>query len=204
MGEALRDVDDDMHDKHLLDTGLTCAWDGDVIEYTDLVIIVLMITPGLVSGPDGTPQLMFYDIMTGDQDDYLYEPNIFHGKNWDEIEEQFRTYVKDHYPIEVPGSILNCAFCKSGILPGETTGVALVGEVHRSQRNPDLQVHGNHFEPLNKAPDIICVSCMMEINNDIHELWPDGVCHDEECPEGTFARCWRDGCPGNCQNNNPE
>lgn len=183
----------------MLDSGIACSYDGDVIEYTDGVIVMLVIKPRVVDG-----QLRFFDLMTEDEDDYLYEPSFFHAKNWEEIDEQFRVYVGDRPELHVQGEVLNCTYCKSGILQGETTGVATFGEIHRSQHNPDLKTYGNHFENLDRNPTIICVACLMDLNNDVQEIWPDGVCHDEECPEGTYARCWRDGCPGNCQNKIPE
>lgn len=188
-----------MPDKHLLDTGITCMYDGDAIEYMDLVIVVTMVKPYIQNGT-----LMFYDMMTEDKDDYLYEPVFFHGKNWDEVEEQLEEHLMEVVPVEVSGAILNCTFCKSGILPGETTGVGLAGEVHRSQRNPDLKAYGNHFERLDVLPTVLCVACMASLNDEIQELWPDGVCHDDECPKGTAIRCWRQGCASNCPDKNEQ
>ena len=181
-------------DNWMLDSGIACAYDGDVIEYTDGVIVMLVIKPYIVEG-----QLLFFDVKTEDEDDYLYEPSFFHAKNWEEIDEQLRTYIGDRPALLHDNAILNCTYCKSGILQGETTGVATFGEIQRSQRNPDLKTYGNHFENLDRNPAILCVSCLMELNDEVQEIWPDGVCHDEECPEGTYVRCWRDGCEGNCE-----
>lgn len=185
--------DTESADKHLLETGLTCFYDDEPIEYMDLVILIQMIKPFDVNG-----QVLFYDITTEDGDDYLYEPVLFHGKNWDELEEELERFVRDHPAIEQVGSVATCRFCKSGILPGETTGVALIGEIHRSHRNPDLRSYGNQFEPLNTAPIVICISCMQCFNSEVQTLWEEGVCHDNECSRGTYARCWRSGCPGGC------
>lgn len=190
----LTNIDDEMHDKHLLETGVECAYDGEPIEYTDLVVVLLMVKPFIVEG-----QLRFYDVCTTDNKDYLYEPSIFHGKNWDTIEEELETQVRDHKPLEVEGAIVYCKYCKSGILPGETTGVGLLGEIHRSERNPDLGAFCNQLEKLDVAPIVICISCMLLLNTDVQEIWSDGVCHDNECRQGTEVRCWRSGCPGNCQ-----
>lgn len=185
--------EDKDEDRILLDTGIACVYDGEPIEYMDLVVVLLMIKPGVENG-----RLLFYDIYTEDQDDYYYEPGFFHGKNWDEIEETLERYVKERKPVDVPGAVLHCKYCKSGILPGETTGVGLIGEVHRSQRDPDLHAFGNHFEPLNQPPIVLCISCMLLLNTEVQEVWGDGVCHDNECKQGTEVRCWRSGCPGNC------
>lgn len=192
-------ADEDMDDKHLLDSGLTCSYDGEAIEYTDLVMVVMMIKPHVVNN-----QIVYYDLRMEEDGDYLYEPVFFHGKNWDEIEEGLRNYLHGRLTLAVPNAILNCTYCGSGVLEGETTGVVLTGEIHRSQRNPDLEAYSNHFEPLNVAPVVICISCMRDLNTDVQELWEDGVCHDEECKEGTIARCWRSGCPGNCPNKTNE
>lgn len=183
----------DADDAALRDSGITCCYDGEVIEYLDGVIVVFVIKPYLHQG-----HLVFHDLMTDDQDDYLYEPVFFHSKNWDEIEEQFEEYSSNADALLVEGAIAECYYCKSGILPGETTGVATFGEVLRSQRDPDLGAFGNHFENMDRTPRIVCVSCLAVINEELHELWPDGVSHNESCAEGTRVRCWRDGCPGNC------
>lgn len=189
----LTEADEDMHDKYLLDTGVACIYDGEPVEYQDLVILVMMIHPYVVDG-----RLMFYDIWAEDKTDYLYEPGFFHGKNWDEIEEELGRFIAGRQPVQVEGAILHCRYCKSGILPGETTGVGLTGEIHRSQRNPDSSAYGNHFEPLSTEPIVLCIACMMCLNTDVQEIWGDGVCHDKECKRGTYVRCWRGGCPGNC------
>lgn len=179
----------------VLDSGLTCAYDGDVIEYTDGVVVMLVVKPFLVDG-----QVRFFDVMTEAEDDYYYEPSFFHSKNWEDVDEVFRVFIGDRQAVPVEHSVLNCTYCKSGILQGETTGIATFGEVHRSQRNPDMRAtSGNHFENLDRNPTIFCISCLMDLNKEIQEIWEDGVCHHEECEEGTYARCWRDGCAGNCE-----
>lgn len=186
--------DEDEDDvRHLLDTGITCAYDGEPIEYMDLIIIFMMIRPYVVDN-----RVVFYDVVTEDQTDYLYEPAIFQGKNWDEVEEKFEIYARGKRAESNPNAIVHCRYCKSGILAGETTGVGLLGEIHRSQRNPNLEPDANTFERLSTEPIVICISCMLDLNVDHHEMWADGVCHDSECQEGTHARCWRDGCEGSC------
>lgn len=193
MSDDEEEVEDDAWVK---DTGLTCAHDGDTIEYGDPVICVQVVKP-YIDQTDGG--LKFWDIPTEDQTDYLYEPVLFHTRNWEEIEERFEEFIDGRTPVPVAGPILHCGFCKSGILQGETTGLASLGEIIRSQRNPDLKSYGNHFENLDRNPKIICVVCLMDLNKEVHELWPDGVCHDAECEMGTYGRCWRAGCPGNCE-----
>jgi hypothetical protein len=176
------------------DTGLTCCYDGEVIEYLDGVIVTFVVKPYIDNG-----QLVFHDQMTEDNDDYLYEPAFFHSKNWDEIEEKFQPYSDSAEALRVEGAICECHYCKSGILPGETMGVATFGEVLRSRRDPDLRGYGNHFDNMDRSPRIICVACLHVINDELHEIWPDGVTHNDACHEGISVRCWRDGCPGNCE-----
>lgn len=178
----------------LRDSGIACSYDGEAIEYLDGVIVTFIVKPGLYNGA-----LVFYDIMTEEQNDYLYEPAFFHSKNWDEIEEKFLPYAEEVEAIDIDKAIAICRFCKSGILEGETTCVATFGEVLRSQRNPDLKTYGNHFENMDHKPYIICISCIRVLNEEVHEIWPDGVCHNDECQTGTVVRCWRDGCGGNCE-----
>jgi hypothetical protein len=187
-------VTTDTDDASFRDSGLTCCYDGEVIEYLDGVIVVFVVKPYLVNG-----QLVFHDIMTEDEDDYLYEPAFYHSKNWDEIEEQFTPYSETADPLQVEGAICQCYYCKSGILPGESTGVATFGEVLRSQRDPDCGPFGNHFENMDRDPRLICIACLHVINDEVWEIWPDGASHNDACHEGIAVRCWRDGCPGNCE-----
>lgn len=180
-------------DNWVLESGLTCAYDGEPVEYTDGVVYVMVVRPYVVEG-----RTFFYDVETEDKDDYLYEPVLFHAKNWEDINEQFETYAARRAPVYVADPLLSCAYCKSGIRQGETMGVAAGGQLERSQRNPDLKPYSNHFENLDRSPTVICISCLMDMNKDVHELWPDGVAHQDECEAGTYARCWRQGCSGNC------
>lgn len=191
MGTTSVSKDDD--EAWLRDSGVSCAFSGETIEYTDGVVIVLVVRPYIQQG-----RLTFYDLMTEEKDDYYYEPVVFVSASWDEIDEQFRQYIEERTPAPSTRPIVHCAYCNSGIEQGEVTGVATFGEIHRSQRNPDLYSYGNHFINLDRRPTIICISCLKDLNNDVHELWEDGVAHGEECADGTYARCWRSGCPGNC------
>jgi hypothetical protein len=182
-------------EKWLRDTGLTCIYDEEPLEYTDAVIALRVVKPYL---DQTNGALMFYDIPTEGEYDYYYEPVFFHSYNWDAVEEKLEEYLVNRQPIIVQNPLILCKFCKSGVLAGETMGIATLGEIIRSQRNPELKSYGNHFENLDRNPYFICISCLMDLNNEVHEIWPEGVCHGEECEEGTYARCWRAGCPGNC------
>jgi hypothetical protein len=195
MRQIEEEEEDTDPERWLRDTGLTCPYDDDVIEYTDAVIAILVVKP-YTDPIDGG--LKFYDLPTEDNSDYLYEPVLFHCRNWEEVEEKLVKFLQDRRPVPVQNPLLTCKFCQSGILAGETMGIATLGEILRSQRNPDLKSYGNHFENLDRNPAFICISCLMDLNKEVHELWPDGVCHGEECETGTYARCWRSGCPGNC------
>jgi len=196
--ENFYDVDESLRRERdeawMLDTGLTCAYDGELIEYSDGVVVLLVVRPYVIGG-----QLIFYDLLTEDQGDYLYSPLIFHAKNWDDLDEQFITYAEERTPVPLIDPIVSCRYCQSGIRQGETMGIASFGEIHRSQRNPDLKAYGNRFENMDRNPHIFCISCLMDMNKDIHECWTDGVRHESECEDGTYARCWRSGCPGNCK-----
>lgn len=180
-------------DDWLNDTGLTCSYAGDTIEYTDGVVITLVVRPYVVDG-----KLTYFDELTEEKDDYYYEPVLFSAGGWDEVQEKFKEYLGERTPVHSSFSIVGCTFCKSGIQQGEIMGVATFGEVHRSQRNPDLHSYGNHFENLDRNPSLFCVACLRDFCNDVHELWDGGVSHNEECEDGTYARCWRTGCEANC------
>lgn len=179
----------------LRDTGLTCAYDGDIIEYTDGVVVMLVVKPYLIEG-----RLTFYDVTTEEEEnDYYYEPVLFSASGWDEVQEKFREYMGERTPVSSTQSIVGCTFCKSGVEQGELMGVATFGEVHRSQRNPDLHSYGNHFENLDRNPSLFCIACLTDFNSDVHELWEDAELQAEVCEDGLYARCWRSGCEGNCE-----
>jgi hypothetical protein len=175
------------------DTGLTCYHDGDVIEYHDSVVYFMVIRPFIVNG-----QLTFFDVLTEDQDDYLYEPVLFHTKNWEDLEEEIRNYERRTQPYEDEHAICTCSICKSGIRQGEHTGLVTMGEIQRSPRDPDGRGYTNTFENLDRSPTLLCILCLYNFNVEVCTLWEDGVCEGDECESGRMARCWRDGCPGNC------
>jgi hypothetical protein len=177
----------------VMESNVLCACDGEPIPYMDGCVCMFMVRPFIVNG-----RLTFFDIKTENEDDYLYEPAFIHVKNWNEIEERFYVYSENRVPVNVHGAIVYCKYCKSGILPGETMCVAPFGEIHRSSRNPDVSEPGDRFEICDPNPTYFCISCIMDLNTDIQEVWADGVCHGEECKDGTYARCWRSGCPGSC------
>jgi hypothetical protein len=177
-----------MSDHWLVGTSITCHHDGEEIDYTDTVVCLQIVKP--YRSADGS--LVFHDVLTDDGADYLYPPLFFHAKNWDAFEEPLADSPPPTvYMIE---SILNCSFCKSGILPGETTGIASTGDIERSMRNPEVTApYGNGFINSDPNPTIICIACLRRTSEDEEELWNE-IWHDDECRQGTEMRCWRQRC----------
>jgi hypothetical protein len=77
-------------------------------------------------------------------------------------------------------------------------GMLSFGEIHRSDKCP-RGIYEPKFVCSDKDKAPICIECLAFLNTEVHTIWPDGVCHDDECQVGTQTRCWRDGCPGNCE-----
>jgi hypothetical protein len=129
------------------------------------------------------------------EDDNLYEPCMFCLDCWESDKEQLMELVEDMPPIEDDFAILECDICGSGIRQDETLGVCSFGEIHLSKRQPNGEKTSDTFQVMDTDPDIICVACLNKLDQEVvADLWDSRVAQNEECEEGTFARCWRHGC----------
>jgi hypothetical protein len=71
-----------------------------------------------------------------------------------------------------------------------------MGEFHISRRAPN-GIPGPHFRP-NGKPDMYCLWCMAQINENHIEMWAD-LSEGGECVDCQQIRCWRyDECECDC------
>lgn len=176
----------------LTDTGAICAYDSETIEYTDPVVMLSVVFPRLGQGG-----VVFEYVTTLDGGDFLYEPVFFLSPNWDRVEEDMQEQLEQREAIPCLNQVLTCCLCSSGIIVDETTGLLTPGVFERSQRNPDGN-YGRKFIPDRGERAAVCVACLRALNDEVLTIWEDGVCHKNECPDGTQTRCWRAGCAGGC------
>lgn len=176
-------------------TGVECASCGENIFYTDEVFLISIVCP--IISVEG----VIYEVLQADNGDFLYEPRIMNLECWEEVEEELRNKVEDIPPILDMRAVLECSVCESGIRERESVGLIQFGEIHCSQRNPNLS-STNTFETYDNDPDIICLSCIRFLNDEVNTLWNGDVQEGDECREGTYLRCWRQGCEGahDCKN----
>lgn len=184
----------------LHDTGITCAYDSEAIEYTDPVVMLSVVRPYL----NNDSLVVFEPLMTEDEGDYLYQPLFFHAPNWDQTEEDMQSTLDAMEALRVEGALLECSLCSSSILPHETTGLLTFGSFERSTRSPDDRGYGPRFTADIKSHAVVCIACLRSLNDDVFTLWEDGVCNDNECQAGTQTRCWRAGCAGGCEEEEEE
>lgn len=170
-------------------TGIECSKCADDVGYTDEVFLLTVVSP--MVAPEG----VLYQVLTSDDGDYLYEPQVFDIICWEEVEEDARNAAADVPPVLEPRAILDCSICESGIMQGETMALATFGEIHCSQRAPNRK-STNTFKVYSNEPRIVCLSCLRYIDEDVVTMWQGEVQQGDECREGTHQRCWRYGCFG--------
>lgn len=176
-------------------TGIECARCGDDVHYTDEVFLISIVRPTIsVEG-------VIYEMLQADDGDFLYEPRTMNLECWEEAVEELRERMEDIPPILDLRAVLECSICESGIRTGESVGLIQFGEVHCSQRRPE-DASTNTFETYDHDPQVICLSCIRLFNEDVNCLWEGDVQEGDECKEGTYLRCWREGCEGvhDCKN----
>ena len=181
------------HESWLQDTGAVCAYDSECIEYADPVVLLAIVLPKV----DQNGVMTFNYILTPNGGDFLYDPVYFLSPNWDRVEEDMQANLEEREAIPCKDPILTCCLCSSGILVDETTGLLTPGAFERSQRNPDGN-YGRKFIPDRGERAVVCIACLRAMNDEVLTIWDDGVCHKNECPDGTQTRCWRAGCAGGC------
>lgn len=198
MGLSL--TEDEFHDpelvKSIFGTGIECARSGDEICLTEEVYILQVVT----LHQDQTGQIHFKAVENPDDNDYLYEPRFFDWIKWENTVDDVKALKEDErVPIlnDSVYGIYKCDYCCSHIVEGDFTGMAAHGEIRNSKRTPNKE--GTHvWAQLDTKPQFFCISCLKLINDEVTTLWDQGVDQQGECDQGTHYRCWRYGCPDDC------
>jgi hypothetical protein len=175
-------------------TKLDCSSCGERLSYTEEVYSLSVVGAQVTESG-----LIYIPLMV--ENDHMYEPLFFCFGCWEQDKESLQELAEDQPPIEDDYAVLECDICGSGIREGELLGVSVFGEIHLSKRSPNGEKNSDTFEGMDPNPDAMCVVCLQRLGGDvIDELWDGGIYQHLECPEGTFARCWRHGCSadGSC------
>ena len=177
-----------------LETDNVCADCSKSICLLEEAVLIQVVYPSSRTG-----QVELHPVLS-ETGGYLYEPYLFHQNCWFNVIDQLREERRDIPPIpDLQGlSICKCFDCKSDVREGEVSGVAIWGDLRRSPRSPN-GMNAIYFQAT-KAPHLMCISCMLCINDGVIELWENGISQNDECSDGTHGRCWRDnGCNGGCK-----
>ena len=129
----------------------------------------------------------------GNEGEYLYTPHFFHVACWaDEIDHPLEELLtqEEMEPVLHGDGVVECECCTSDILSWELSGLLELGEFQQSERGEREIV----FVPYEGSRKIaICISCLHTINEDLLELWEEGVTYGGCCSLGLELRCWRTG-----------
>jgi len=190
LDESMReqtDEDDELF-RTIMKTEHNCSACDDPLCYTDEVVVIKVVAPSFENG------LFTYADAEADDGDFLYEPRFADYGCWEDAANEVGELVEDLPPIEDPAAVLLCKLCSSGILLGELMGLVTMGELHCSQRSPDI-ASTTIFEAQDPDPVTICIVCLRKLSDEFLDLW-DSVGQGDECEEGATIRCWRLSCPG--------
>lgn len=127
--------------------------------------------------------------------DLLYTPQFFCFSCWETlVEDLLQALATDNNPpIRHDRGVFDCSLCGSSILPEEYFAQVTVGEIHHSEKVPNKELSFS-FHVLTENPQILCISCLKTLNDEVVEMWEGGVDQEDECDHGTHIRCWRNGC----------
>lgn len=177
-------------------TKQVCPNCGEDIVFTEEISHLLIVQPHIVN-----EQLLLHPVLDEDGD-FLYDPYFFNFTCWESVEEDLEEEIEDVPPIEDVFSRLACKYCRSGIREWEHCGAIVFGEIHVSKRAPNGERAENFVSMA--EPDLICLYCLLLINEGILELWDaetGGVTQEGECGDCLQVRCWRlpaGTCPCTC------
>lgn len=169
-----------------LDSGHVCALCNEQIDMMDEVLCLEVVLP---SSQNLVAQ---YFILENDQGEYAYEPYFFHAHCWkDDVEEQLNEAVDDQEPIMDPNGVVECDGCTSDILEWETCGILTPGDFRYLEQSQDDEYSPRFVPYPNTRSTALCISCLARINEEMLEMWENGITHAGACDEGVHLRCWR-------------
>lgn len=174
-------------------SGHICGDCGEDLHFVDELFLIQVVYLNRVGE---TFEMYFVEDEDGE---FEYDPYFFHLECWEKNHETLGELVDETPAIIHPASIAVCSCCKSDILPWEVTGSIQFGELHRSQKTPNHEAT-LYFHVYGSNPTFMCLSCLIELNDQVIELWEDGVDQHGECIDGSHERCWRRGlCQRECK-----
>lgn len=177
-------------------TGHICADCGEELKYNEEVWLLQVMHLQLMGTPP--PRQFAYYPVIDEHDargDFLYEPYFFCFDCWELTYGEHKKEMADEPPVIDDLAVIECTCCGSGIREFEYAGVVTLGEPHPSKRAPNF-VRGPYFEPI-REPDVLCLYCLMVINNSLIKLWDD-ISQNGECDDCLQMRCWRGPCACTC------
>lgn len=160
-----------------------CPECGEDLVFTEEIYLLQIVQPHIL--PTG---LVLHPVLN-EEGDFLHEPYFMHFMCWEKVEEDLRETVKDEPPVIESFAPLRCKYCESSICEWEVCGSLSMGEIHISKRAPE-GVHGEELVEM-AEPDLICLYCLLLINEGITEFWEEGVSQNGECGDCIQGRCFR-------------
>jgi len=189
--EEAQEAEDELF-RITMKTEHSCAGCSDVLCLTDEVVVITVVAPTIENND------IRYAIAEADDSDFLYEPRFMDYGCWENTANELGAELDNLPPIDEISAVVLCRICSSGICLGELMGLVTKGELHCSQRSPEI-ASTTIFDEQDPDPDPVCIVCLSKLSEEYLALW-DSVGQGDECEDGKNIRCWRHGCPGadNC------
>lgn len=166
-----------------VETNFCCPDCGERLALTEEVVLVRVVYYMMENGVE-----KYYDVEA--DGDFKYEPYYFHLGHWEDAVDELG--VDDDTPVLTSkSSVRDCDVCGSGIDNKEMVCLLTPGELRLSQRSPG-NAPSFYFAGIAK-PKVMCLSCALRLNENVIELWSEGVTYQGECSDGVHRRCWKNG-----------
>lgn len=184
--------EDDKVFEFIYDSGHACRRCNEKIMLTEEVYLLWVMAAHM----NGEFQVLPVE---SDEGDFLYPPQFFCFNCWEENCDDLINVEDKIQSVHNERGIFECVVCESDILIEEYFGQLLLGEIRCSQKMPNGEAT-NYFHWLEngREPLCICISCLKLLNDEVIEMWEEGVDQEGECDLGTHMRCWRFGCDEQC------
>ena len=159
---------------------------GETLLLTEDVVLVQIVIPMMVEGA------LKVEPFLRDPGQYAYAPSFLHESCWQECSEGLHESLRefDAQIVEDGFSVIYCEACGSGIRPQEPTCQLSLGLLEASKRCPNGR---NTVVFYATETQYLCLSCARTVNEEVLELWPDGISYAGECARCTYDRNWRTG-----------
>lgn len=174
-------------------SGKHCAECGNELLLTESAALIQIVLPQLTEA-----RQVIYLPFEGADGGFAYEPYFFHAECWAANEEALDNLLSEYdcHAVHDDYSFMTCKLCHSGLRLNEPAAMVSHGEIRASRRSPDGGGTGATFHTHPNGVEILCLSCIRSLNDEIMEMW-DHISYSGECPSCTYDRIWRTGmvCP---------